>query len=138
MGATPSAGVVTIDFAAQSQAAIAWSLNEFTGMDTTGANGAGAIVQNVQTTSAAQGTTISTDLAALENALNIHLCSIGIASNSAIAPDADFAELSDGPGVATIALNTEVEYAANQTNCTATIPNVAVVTISIEVKAGSS
>jgi hypothetical protein len=43
MGLAP--GQVTFDFAGQTQTGCAWSIVEFTGVDTTGTNGSGAIVQ---------------------------------------------------------------------------------------------
>lgn len=45
MGPSPSAGAITIDFASQSQSHIVWILDEVSGMDTSGTNGSGAIVQ---------------------------------------------------------------------------------------------
>lgn len=47
MGASPSTGTLTIDFAGDSQTDVCWSLDEFTGTDTSGTNGSGAIVQTV-------------------------------------------------------------------------------------------
>lgn len=46
MGASPSAGAVSIDFAAQNQTDVVWSVDEFDGIDTSGTNGSGAIVQS--------------------------------------------------------------------------------------------
>jgi len=47
MGASPTTGAITIDFGGQNQTSVEWSLEEVTLMDTSGANGAGAIVQVV-------------------------------------------------------------------------------------------
>lgn len=47
MGASPSAGTITIDFAGVTQTGAMWSIAEFDGVDTTGTNGSGAIVQSV-------------------------------------------------------------------------------------------
>lgn len=46
MVAAPSAGAVTIDFAGQTQHACLWSVEEFDGVDTSGTDGSGAVVQN--------------------------------------------------------------------------------------------
>ncbi len=46
LGASPSSGAVTIDFAGQTQGQIYWIIDEVTGMDTSGTNGSGAIVQS--------------------------------------------------------------------------------------------
>src|SRR6266446_3249919 len=45
MGAAPTSGSVSINFTKEQQS-IAWSIIEFSGVDTSGANGSGAIVQN--------------------------------------------------------------------------------------------
>src|SRR3989442_2758141 len=45
MGASPTAGPVTIDFGSSTQKSIAWSIVEFSGVDTSGTNGSGAIVR---------------------------------------------------------------------------------------------
>lgn len=46
MGASPSSGAIAIDFGGQNQTAVDWVLDEYTGMDTSGTNGSGAIVQS--------------------------------------------------------------------------------------------
>src|SRR5438045_278206 len=46
LGPSPSAGALTIDFGAQTQTNIAWIIDEFTGADTSGTNGSGAVVQS--------------------------------------------------------------------------------------------
>jgi hypothetical protein len=45
MGASPSSGAITFDFGGQTQTDFAWSVVEYPGVDTSGANGAGAIGQ---------------------------------------------------------------------------------------------
>src|SRR3990167_10939569 len=45
MGSSPSAGAVTIDYGANTMDAGVWSIMEFDGVDTSGTNGSGAIVQ---------------------------------------------------------------------------------------------
>ena len=46
LGASPTAGAITIDFNGQNQTDVVWILDEATGMDTSGTNGSGAIVQS--------------------------------------------------------------------------------------------
>lgn len=46
LGASPSAGTIAIDFGGQNQTHCSWGLDEVTGMDTSGTNGSGAIVQS--------------------------------------------------------------------------------------------
>jgi len=77
---------VTIDFAGQSQSVVCWALEEFTGMKTSGSNGADAIVantgsltSNVVTYVTGTNTGNSQTLAALSNANN---ASYGFVCNS--------------------------------------------------------
>jgi hypothetical protein len=46
MGSSPSSGAITIDFAGQTQTDVIWSVEQCSGMDTTGTNGSGAVVQS--------------------------------------------------------------------------------------------
>lgn len=47
LGAAPTSGTVAIDFAGQTQSVINWSIEEVAGIDTSGTNGSGAIVQSL-------------------------------------------------------------------------------------------
>ena len=46
LGASPSSETIAIDFGGQNQTDVLWSLEEATGIDTSGTNGSGAIVQS--------------------------------------------------------------------------------------------
>lgn len=46
LGASPTTGATTIDFGGTTQTACEWSIDEATGMDISGTNGSGAIVQS--------------------------------------------------------------------------------------------
>jgi len=48
MGSSPSSGALTFDEAGQTQTGAVWSVDEFTGVDTSGTNGSGAVVQFAQ------------------------------------------------------------------------------------------
>lgn len=105
MGASPSAGAVTIDFGGVSQNYCGWSIGEFDGIDTGGSNGSAAVVQS----KTAFGTTGTTATADFDNAF-------GDATNNAtysgittqqvsegIAPEAGFTELGEiTSGVGTV------------------------------------
>lgn len=71
MGASPSSGAITIDCGGQTQTGIDWSVDQFSGVDTTGTNGSGAIVQSA-TNFDASGTasTLSVTLAAFSSTNN--------------------------------------------------------------------
>lgn len=48
MGSSPSTGAISIDFGGQNQTHVSWGLEEFTGIDTSGTSGSGAIVQTAK------------------------------------------------------------------------------------------
>jgi hypothetical protein len=135
MGASPSAGAITYDFAAQVQTSMAWSVIECQGVDTTGTNGSGATVQSV-TASVSAATTLNATLAALEHPNNRALCMVGLDINSTVTPDADFVELSDN-GVANGNSTLEAASAANQAACDPAFATANAGILSIEVKAGT-
>jgi len=64
-------GAITIDFGGQNQTDVGWSIEEYTGTDTTGTNGSGAIVQVVNNfSSAGAGGTLTATLAAFGSSNN--------------------------------------------------------------------
>lgn len=120
---------VTADWGAHSLLSVVWSINEITGFRTVT-----PIRQTVKTNGVAV-TTLTTTLAALENANNIHLCTTGIAATAAITHDAAFAELGDDSEIsAPLGLNTE--WARNVLACTPTWAAVNSAQISSEIVAG--
>ena len=70
MGAAPSAGAITIDFGGTNQNGCAWHVCEFDGVDTSGTNGSGAIVQAPTDFNDTTGTSSSVTLAAFGDATN--------------------------------------------------------------------
>lgn len=73
MGASPTTGALTFDEAGQAQTDAGWSIEEVTGMDTSGTNGSGAIVQSAT----------AVDVIGRSTALVITLAAFGSANNSA-------------------------------------------------------
>jgi hypothetical protein len=71
---TPSTGTLTIDFAGQTQTDIIWALDQFSGVDTTGTNGSGAVRQVVS----------SADESGLNTTLTETLATFGSASNATL------------------------------------------------------
>lgn len=69
MGASPSTGAITISFGGQTQTAITWEMSQFTGVDTTGTNGSGAIKQENNHT-ASSATSNTTTLSAFSSSAN--------------------------------------------------------------------
>lgn len=71
LGAAPSAGALSIDFGGQNQTEVRWVLDEVTGADTSGANGAGAVVQSaVNQDTSGTGTTLTVTLGAFTSTAN--------------------------------------------------------------------
>lgn len=46
MGASPSTGAITVDFGGQTQTQMQWCVDQASGIDTSGTNGSGAVVQS--------------------------------------------------------------------------------------------
>lgn len=69
MGSSPSAGAMTIDFGGETVGGCAWSIAEFSGIDTSGTNGSGAIVQ-APTSTTSSTTTHTATLSAFSNSRN--------------------------------------------------------------------
>jgi hypothetical protein len=69
MGGSPSAGAVTIDCGGVTHIHCIWSIVEFSGVDTSGTNGSGAIVQSDAINGAA-ATSLTVTLAAFSDVLN--------------------------------------------------------------------
>lgn len=74
LGASPSAGAITIDYAGQAQTEQEWSINQFSGVDTSGTNGSGAIVQSA--------TARATDSGGLVTSLTVTLSAFGSSNNA--------------------------------------------------------
>lgn len=119
MGASPSAGVVTIDFAGATQGRCAWSIVEFSDVDTGGTNGSAAVVQ-FQTASATTGTAGTADFTAafgdaVNNATYSAITTAGGTANP-ITEEAGFTELHDlQPGTEAQRLETMWRLGEDQT-----------------------
>lgn len=83
---TPSVGSITMDFAGQTQTGCGWSWAEFSGMDTSGTNGSGAIVQAVAAATPGNATSLTVTLAAFGSASNATAGFFGIPLNTAAQP----------------------------------------------------
>lgn len=69
MGASPTTGAITIDLAAQTNTTCMWAVDEATGVDTSGTNGSGAVVQSA-VNSTASDTSLTATLAAFASTDN--------------------------------------------------------------------
>lgn len=94
---SPGSGTLTIDFGGTTQIRCNWSVVQFTGIQTTGTNGADAIVQAV--TNTGSGNPGSVTLAAFATAENATFGAIGSSITGNITPGTGFTEIHD-PGSA--------------------------------------
>ena len=94
MGAAPSSGALTIDFAGNTQIGCAWSVVEFAGIDTSGTNGSGAVVQTA-TNNVAAATSLTVTLAAFSSADNATYGSFFCGTNEDQTVGTGFSELHD-------------------------------------------
>ncbi len=135
LGATPSAGTLTFDWAGVSQTSFVWSVVQFAGADTSGTDGSGATVQynDTQFDNAGVVTAALTLPGALENAANAMLVGVALATNATVTHDGDFAELSDN-AVASATNTLAVQWAIGATTCDPTWASSTYGAISIEVK----
>lgn len=102
-------GAITIDFAGQTQSDVVWTLDEFTGMDTTGSNGSGAVVQSaVNQDTSGTGTTLTTTLASFSSTNNATwcACSIGNGTGTSTA-GTGFSKVSENNTASNLRLMTE-------------------------------
>lgn len=92
MGASPSSGALTINTGGSSQTNMAWAVIECTGVDTSGTNGSGAVVQSA-TNLAEPGTSVTVTLGAFSSAGNATVGVFGLADNLAVTAGSGFTEL---------------------------------------------
>lgn len=95
MSATPASGTVNINFDVDDvTTGCSWAIVEYAGVNTTGVNGAGAVVQFVANAAAASlGQTIT--LAAFESASNLHAYGISHLAAEGTTPGVGFDERAD-------------------------------------------
>jgi len=94
--ASPTSGDITVDFGGQTQTSILISLDEFTGMDTTGTNGSGAIVQSVSNFDAsATVNTLTVTLAAFSDTNNATWGSFGSSNSDTLNVGSGFTSISE-------------------------------------------
>lgn len=139
LGASPSAGAITIDFDGQTQLSCCWSVAEFDGIDTGGTNGSGAIVQSATNRADSSAAALAVTLAAFGSVNNATYGAFGSDLNGSFTPGTDFNEIHDvAQATANQTLQTEWR-ADNDTSVDAT-PNTTgdLGGIGIEIKAAAA
>lgn len=97
MGASPSAGAVTIDFGGVNQTGCTWSIFEVADVDTGGTNGSAAVVQSA-TAQANSAGSLAIDLAAFGSADNGTVAGFGVAGTKTVTPGTGLTEIHDVGG----------------------------------------
>lgn len=109
MGASPTTGAVTIDFGGQNQTDVEWTLDEVTGMDTSGTNGSGAIVQVINRIDETEPTpaTLIVTLAAFGSANNATYgaFAFGTGGGDVLSAGTGFTELAHTSGASLIGIS---------------------------------
>ena len=97
MGASPSAGAITIDFGGTTQNGCIWAVNQFSGTDTSGTNGSGAVVQSALSAAPdTNATSVTVTLASFGDAANnAAYISAAHSANEAATQETGWTELSD-------------------------------------------
>jgi hypothetical protein len=140
MSASPEFAQRQIDFGAITISSCAWSVVEFDGVDTSGSDGSGAIVQSVDTGAGLTDVVASVTLAALGSASNAAYGAFAHQANEATNPETSpaYTEIHDVAG-ASPALGFETEWVINDTTPSATwTTSAACGGIGIEVKAATA
>lgn len=143
MGASPTAGAITITWAA-AQTHASWDVTEYTGVDTSGTNCSGAIVQSAGNNSAAQGSQASpatvTMGSAPSSASNTTHAFTRYAVNVAMTPGTGYTQLSQngsvGDGTRYMAENNLNSQTATANNGGAAIWIILAVEVKAAVAAG--
>lgn len=141
MGASPTTGAITITSGSTTVDMMAWSVVQFSGIDTTGTNGSGAIVQNAKTKTDAASATVTATLAAFGSANNATFAAVGVMDSTGtlqtVTPRAGFTEIHD-TGVTYAEIETQF-LASNSTTVSGTCTAVDYIgIIGLEIKAGST
>lgn len=135
MGSSPSTGAITIDFAGVTQTDCLWSVDQFSGIDTSGTNGSGAIVQSA-TAIDANGGLVQVTLSAFGSADNATFGAFGGASTTAVTAGSGFTLLGAKQSLNNTELGTEWK-ATNDTTVDATLFAANSGGIAIEIKAAA-
>jgi hypothetical protein len=139
LGASPSAGAITMDAGAETEENCIWSVFEITGVDTSGTNGSGAIVQDTEN-SVGQGdaTSATLTLSAFGSANNMAVGMFAHFANEATTEGSGFTEIHDVT-FAESATGLQTEYKLNDVSVDASwTTNTDWLGIAVEVKAAEA
>lgn len=133
MSASPGSGPITFSYASQVNN-VEWIVSQWNGVETSGANGAGAIGQTGSARADAVGG-LSVSLAPFSNGANVALGAFGVNSKVlAIAPGAGFTEIDERPANEGGKGDLQAEWAVNQATIDATWTNLRGGALGVEIK----
>jgi adhesin/invasin len=136
MSSAPGTGPITITFSS-SVSNVQWIVSQWTGVDQSGVNGAGAIGQTGSNRSDA-GNGLAVVLAAMGNAANVSYGVFGVKKNvAAVTPGAGFTEIDEQPSSEGTASDLEAEWAINDNTIDATWTALNGGALGVEIKAGN-
>lgn len=136
LGASPSTGAITFDFSGTTQLNASWAVIECAGVDTTGTNGSGAIVQHAINLTE-PGTSLTVTLGAFGDAGNATLGAFGNATNQAVTPGTGFTELAEQQNSEGQTLQVQWRN-NNDTSVDASFSSVDAGGVAIEIKAAAT
>lgn len=135
MSAAPGSGPLMIKTSA-TVSNCQWIVSQWSGVDQSGTNGSGAIVQTGSATGAAV-TTLTATLAAFASPSDVAYGVFGIAANTAVAtPGSGFTTIDQQPSGESSVGDLFGEWAVNLPAVTATWPSKPAGALSVEIKAG--
>ena len=140
LGASPSAGAINAAYdSAVTNVNASWAVVECTGIDTSGTNGSGAVVQSTQGVQLA-GTSLTLTLAAFGSAGNATIAGFALDNDLAITNEGGYTELADtGTDDSGLGGQLEVEFlASNDTSPSATYSSADAGGVAIEIKAAAA
>lgn len=139
MGASPSTGTLNFNVSGATQVNAAWAVIECDGVDTSGTNGSGAVVQSAINL-VEPGTSLTVTLGAFGDAANATLGAFAISDNVDITPGSGFTQLAEQlVSDAGNDLGLHVEWKnVNDTSVDASFSSIDAGGVAIEIKAAAT
>ena len=136
LSSAPASGPITITFTSSVSNA-QWIVSQWSGVDQSGVNGAGAIVQTGSNRSDA-GNGLSVALAPIGNAANVAYGAFGVKKNVVVVtPGAGFTEIDEQPSGENTASDLETEWATNDNSIDASWTALNGGALGVEIKAAN-
>ncbi len=135
MSTTPGSGSISIAFAGN-QSHAQWIVSQWGGVETSGTNGSGAIVQTASNAADAV-TGLDVTLASFGDVANVAYGVFGVNSNvAAITPGGGFTEIAEVPSGENTPGSLMTEWAVNRQTIDATWTNLRGAALGVEIRAG--